>query len=141
MKTMPHVRFAAVLLVSGAAGVAALAQEGTRAPGEPTQARVWIQNRQPFEAVPVAIAPGSPPLRVQVADMPDVRLRPDTVVRSRPVRATWEYRGIPIPSGEDGVARLNAAGAEGWEATGVTTASPTGTIVIMKRPRQEPGEP
>ena len=135
MTTMLHVAFAAALFICGAAGIAALGQEATRAPGEPTQARVWVQNRQPFEALPVATAPGSPPLRVQISDRPTVALVPNTVIGSRPAPATWEYRAITIPTGEDGVSRLNAAGAEGWETTGVALASQTGTIVIMTKPR------
>jgi hypothetical protein len=52
-----------------------------------------------------------------------------------PVRQLWEYRNVTIPSGQDPTALLNAAGADGWEATGVTVGAQGATLVLMKRPQ------
>jgi hypothetical protein len=94
-----------VLLTCGAVMLADSSQDRTQQPGQPTQAKVWIQNRGEAEAVPVNIRNDSsaPPLSVQVM-------------------------GVPT-------AALNAAGADGWDTTGVTLAEQGRTIVVMKRPR------
>src|SRR5215467_4066403 len=61
--------------------------QSTRTPGEPTQARVWIQNHTPNEAVPVTIERfGSTP-SVHVSSVDG-----SVVLPSRAVRQRWEYR-------------------------------------------------
>ena len=50
------------------AGVAAVAAPGQDRPGQPTQARVWIENRGGSQAIPVTLEGDSlnAPLRVHV---------------------------------------------------------------------------
>jgi hypothetical protein len=106
------------------------AQEGTLTPGQPTQARVLIENRERGEAVPVsiqAVASDVAPLRVE--------LGPRTIVDARFVAQQWEYQVLAIPAGSDATAALNAAGTNGWETTGLMLSAPQGAAVVMKRPR------
>lgn len=136
-KTLACVLLACLLLAVGSALGATAAQDRTRQPGQPTQGKVWIQNRGDTEAVPVSIqnmAREASPLRVQVVGTPTVTIGAASG-QARAARQPWEYQGVPIPSGQDPAAILNAAGADGWEATGVTIAAPGATLVIMKRPR------
>lgn len=138
MKTVAYLLLAYVLFASGAATLAALAQDQTQQPGQPTQARVWIQNRGVTEAVPVAIQPLAsdvPPFRVELTGTPTVTIGSSSVVQVREARGSWEYRDINILSGQDVASLLNAAGADGWETTGVALAFQNRTIVVMKRPR------
>ena len=121
-------------LLAGAAGPMTPA-----APGQATQARVWIQNRTIAEAVPVTVHNGADasPLRVQITGTPTVAIQRDVdnVMRTRGARQAWEYRAITVAPGQDPVAALNGAGADGWEATGMTTTARDATIVVMKRPK------
>lgn len=109
---------------AAAAIVAATGQERAQAPGQPTQARVWIQNRGPSERVPVEIT-GTP--RVQIAETP--------TVQARAVQQQWQYQTLTIEPGADPTTRLNAAGQQGWETTGLQLPSAGGTLVVLKRPR------
>jgi hypothetical protein len=52
----------------------------------------------------------------------------------RAARLAWEYQTVALSSAAD-VARLNALGQSGWEATGIV-AQAEGTTVLLKRPRQ-----
>jgi len=120
---------AVVVCVAGVVSAAALvvrAQSTTR-PGEPTLARVWVENRSPNEAIPVVIEATSAPLRVQ--------LEPATVVISNAGRQAWDYRSIPLASGADPARALANAGVEGWEAVGVLQSDGAGVTVLLKRPR------
>jgi len=68
-KMLSCVLLACLLLAAGVAVRATAAQDRTSQPGQPTQGRVWIENRGDMEAVPVTIqnmATEAPPLRVQV---------------------------------------------------------------------------
>ena len=125
-------------IVAAAATINTMAQDRTVFPGQPTQARIVIQNQGPTEAIPVsleAVSADVQPLRVQLAGNSTVVLTPESVVRARPVAQPWEYETIRVPSGQDPAASLNAAGANGWEATGVALPTQGGTLVVMKRPR------
>jgi hypothetical protein len=136
-KTLACVLFACFLLAVGFALRATAAQNLPLQPGQLTQERVWIQNRGEAEAVPVSIenmASEAPPLRVQVMGTPTVTIGAASG-QVRAVRPLWEYRSVTIPSSQDPAALLNAAGADGWEATGVTVGAQGGTIVVMKRPQ------
>lgn len=127
----------ACLLLAGDAAIRATAQDQTLQPGQPTQGKVWIQNRGDTEAVPVSIqtmASEVPPLRVQVIGTPTVTIG-GPGGQTAAIRQLWEYQDVTIPSGQDPAVLLNAAGADGWEATGVTVAAQGGTIVVMKRPQ------
>ena len=53
----------------------------------------------------------------------------------RLIRQAWDYLTIAIPPAEDAARVLSAAGADGWEATGAQLATPTGTTLVLKRPR------
>lgn len=112
-------------------------QQTTVYPGQMTEARVWIQNRAPKEAIPVTIEDASrdlPPLRVRVvnASAPGV----DEPVRSRRVSQPWQYRTVVLPPifpVETGT--LNELGALGWETTGVTFVAADGArTLLLKRP-------
>jgi hypothetical protein len=114
------------------------AQDQTPQPGQPTQARVWIQNQGNTEAVPVSIrnvAADVAPLRVEVTGVPTVTIGSGSVVQARVTRQPWEYENVSIPPGQDAAVLLSAAGADGWEATGVVIPVQAGTLVVMKRPR------
>ena len=131
-RTLACALFACFLLAVGVALRATAAQNVQ--PGQITQQRVWIENRGQAEAVPVSIetmAEEAPPLRVQVIGTPTVMLG----AAIRAVRQPWEYRNVTIPSGQDPAALLNAAGADGWEATGVTVGAGGAALVLMKRPQ------
>jgi hypothetical protein len=91
----------------------------------------------PLEAVPVTIqsvAEDVPPLRVQVVGTPTVTLAAGSE-QAGVVRQQWQYRDVTIPASQGPAGLLNVAGADGWEATGVTVATQAGTVVVMKRPR------
>jgi hypothetical protein len=133
-----HVLIGALLVATGDFVLSAPAQDRTLQPGQPTQGKIWIQNRGAAEAIPVSlqeVASETPPLRVEVTGAPTVSLRSETLVPVRMTRQLWEYREISVPTGKDPVSALNTAGADGWEATGMMIQSSNGTIVIVKRPR------
>jgi len=119
-----------VLTIAAAAcllGGVVVAQDRAQ-PGQPTEQRVWIENRGEAQAVPVAWGPAA-----RVAVNGPVTLDPSTVVGSRAARQVWEYQTLAIPSTLDASA-LKAAGADGWEAVGVLSPAPN-LVVLMKRPR------
>jgi hypothetical protein len=125
---------ACLLILGAAAAVAYSAQDGTLQPGQPTQARVWIQNQGEEEAVPVRIENAARPLRVDLTTIPTVTIAAGTALLTRAARQPWEYRAVRIAAGQNLDNVLNAAGADGWEATGTAITDQSGTIVIMKRP-------
>jgi hypothetical protein len=128
---------ACALLGAGAAMLSAAAQDRTQYPGQPTQGKVWIQNRGNTEAVPVSIqsVASDPPLRVQVTSVPTVTTGPGSVVQARVARQSWEYRSVSITGGLDPVVALNNAGVDGWESTGLMFPSADGTVIVLKRPK------
>ena len=105
-------------------------------PGEPTQARVWVQNRQMDERIPVSLREVGQDVvvRTQVASVPPITLAAGTVVPMRLAPQVWEYRSVLIPTGGDPSAALRAAGTDGWETTGVVLPAPGGSNVLLKRP-------
>ena len=125
---------AAVLLVAGV-GFAASAQDRTAQPGQPTQARVWIENRDQSEAVPVSIIRSNAPVPVQVAGPSVVTTGPESLVTARVARQVWEYREVRVAAGQDLIGALTTAGQDGWEATGIAFQSAGQTMIIVKRPR------
>lgn len=121
-----------------AVGSAILAAPGQIRPGEMTQARVWVENRNRNEAIPVTIeglGDFSKPLRVEVTGTPAVTITPTTVVQARQVRQLWEHRAITLAAGRDVDVALMQAGADGWEAVGLQPAPQNATLVLLKRPR------
>ena len=136
-KTFAYVLSVIVLLTAGAAAMQrALTQDSTQYPGQPTRANVWIQNRGDMEAVPVNIENVSTQsaLRVEVAGVPRVTIDPAGVAQVRASRQAWGYRSVSVPAGQDPVGALNAAGADGWETTGVAISSGGATVILLKRP-------
>jgi hypothetical protein len=136
-RTLVIVGSAGLVLAAAVALGAAAAQDRTAQPGQPTQGKVWIQNRGRAEAVPVLIqdvAGEAPPIRVQLTGTPTVAIgSPSGLVGA--ARQQWEYQGVMIANGQDPVTLLNRVGAEGWEVTGLATAVQGGNLVVMKRPR------
>jgi hypothetical protein len=139
MRTPLTSALAAALVGGGAAMLAAPGHQTTLRPGQMTEARVWVQNRAPQEAIPMSIQDAArdlPPLRVRVvnAQAPGV----DEPVRVALSRQRWTYRTLVLSPGTQvggGGGPLDALGAEGWEATGVTFGAPDGGVaVLLKRP-------
>ena len=108
------------LLTAGSVMLAAPGQDYTIRPGDPTLAKVWIQNT---------------PLSVEVSGTPTVTINPATVVQARLVRQVWEYRVVTVASGQSPMNALAGAGADGWEPTGVQLSTSDGTSLLLKRPR------
>ena len=111
------------------AWAAVLAAPAQEYPGQPTKALVWVQNREPGDAIPVVIQGSAleQPLAVEVAALP--------IVETRTVRQAWEYREVTVPAGQSLVALLTEAGEAGWEATGVQVPSNGASVLLLKRPR------
>lgn len=126
--------FAGAAMAFGIVAVVASAQEWTTQPA-PTQARVWVQNRGQNEAVPVMVAASGAPLPVQVGGTVLVATAPGGAVETKAARQAWAYRGVHVAAGQDPVAALATAGADGWETTGLVFPGAGHTIVVMKRPR------
>ena len=127
-----------IALVGDVAIVASPTQDSTPFPGQPTKARVWIQNQGKAEAVPMTlqgVAPDVAALSVQLAGTPTVRIDTGNVVPVRQVRQRWEYRSLNIGLADDPATALNAAGEDGWEATGLMLTGAAGTNLVLKRPR------
>jgi hypothetical protein len=116
----------AACALAAAARIPASAQSGTAQPGQPTQAKVWVQNRGSGEALPVSIERVASPVAVRLTE----------AAKTTAARQAWEYRRVIVPPGDDPVPPLNAAGADGWEATGVYIPMERGILILMKRPRQ-----
>jgi hypothetical protein len=138
IKMLACVLFASLLLAAGVALRATATQDRTLQPGQPTQGKVWIQNRGDAEAVPVSIqsmAREAPPLRVLEMGTPTVTIGAASVLQARAARQPWEYKDVTIASGQGPAAILNGNGADGWETTGVAVATQGGTVIVMKRPR------
>ena len=137
-KISVYALFSCLAVLGGVATVASLPQDSTKFPGQPTQARVWVQNQGRSEAVPMTlqgVAPDVTPLNVLVSGTPTVRLDAGTVVPVRGIRQRWEYRSLNIGPADDPAVALNAVGDDGWEATGLMFQGRTGTTVVVKRPR------
>jgi hypothetical protein len=129
---------AAVFLCALIAGSRMLAAPGqaTARPGDPTQARVFIENRNSSEAIPVSLENfgDARPLKVDVWGTPTVTVAPNTTVRTAGTRQLWEYRLLTLPAGAEGESALRQAGSDSWEAVGMQQGS-GGVVVLLKRPR------
>ena len=122
---------------AGSAMLAAPGQ-GTARPGEMVPARVWVENRNKNEALPVTIEgldESAKPLRVEVMGVPLISLVPNTVVQARVVRQPWEHRTMTVAAGQDLGVALMQAGNDGWEAVSGQLSPSGGTVVLLKRPR------
>src|SRR5262245_48879957 len=129
---------AAVSLCAVVAGSRMLAAPGqaTARPGDPTQARVFIENRSDSEAIPVTLENfgDARPLKVDVWGTPTVTVAPTTTVRVAATRQLWEYRLLPLPAGAEAESALRQAGNDSWEAVSMQQGA-GGLVALLKRPR------
>ena len=124
------------VVLTAVAILAAPEQVGTDRPGQPTQGKVWIQNRGRSEAVPVVFQDGATgPLAVQVVGSPTVAIAPASIVSARFARQPWEYRTLRIPPGQDAAKLSATAGMDGWEVI-LQIPDQSATVLLLKRPRQ-----
>ena len=125
----------AAAFITGGSAMLAAPDQNTARPGDPTQARVWIENRGKNEAIPVDLRDANleVPLRVQV--MNGDPQRPVAPVAVRSTLQPWEYRAITLKTGDDPVRVLNPEGLVGWETTGIAWPAAGGTTLLLKRPR------
>jgi hypothetical protein len=128
---MPRMMITGAIVVLTVLG-AALVSTAQDRPGIMTQARVWIENRRGDEAIPVhVVADPDTATRVLVVNGVSV----SGTVTARAARQAWEYRSLVVTPGRDVTPALNAAGDDGWEATGTQMTTPEGTALLLKRPR------
>ena len=122
------VMIAGVVVLGAVAGVTALAARGqsTQRPGEPTLARVWVENRAAGDAVPVIVE--------SIATPVTTHLDSTSTVQTVAARQVWQYRSVPLPAAAQGDA-LNGIGMDGWEAVGVLQSNPSSSTILFKRPR------
>jgi hypothetical protein len=125
--------FLIAALTGGLASAAMLAAPGQDRPGQFSQNRVFIENRNRTDAIPVVVQEGS----VQIAGTPTVALTPMTTVFVRPVAQAWAYRTVTVVPGLDPAVALDNAGRDGWETTGLQfpSVSQPGITLLLKRPR------
>jgi hypothetical protein len=136
MRAETIVRMSAFALVVAGTTILAAPQQTTMAPGQMTQARMWVENRGRSEAIPIDLRDVNldAPLKVQVmnGDPSATRLNPVLVTDAR---KTWEYAIVTIGPRDDIAAVMNARGGAGWETTGHSFASGDETRLLLKRPR------
>ena len=130
VNTMQLLLVGTVAAAAGAATLAAPAQDIR--PGVVSQSRVFIENRNLAEAIPVSVQEvrTQRPISVQIDQTVQTRpviVQVDGVVQARQAPQQWDYTSAPQ-------ARLAELGTQGWEAIGVVTAQ-QGVTVLFKRPR------
>lgn len=136
---------ASIALLVGTVILAAPGQ-GTFRPGDPTDAKVWVENRGRGEAIPVIVQDAVPvvvqnvstttPMPVRLAGASPGAPPPPVAVRS--AVQPWEYRTISIPGDVAPQSLTNllmGPGNEGWEPAGVQITSGANTLLVLKRPR------
>lgn len=136
---MKRLRLVTVVLAAGALAASSVLTARQQAPapnvpGMPTLARVLVINDQ-TSALPVVIQPGGDVQPVTIVGTPSVTFEPDSAVWTRTQRQGWEYRTMPVKSGQDPASELNAAGVDGWEAVGVVAGAGGTAQLVLKRPR------
>jgi len=123
-QTMKSAMVFGVILAATGIGLLARGQSTVR-PGDPTQARVWVENRGPNEAIPVVVDALPSPVTVRV----------EGVVHAAPAAQIWSYRTGQLPANGAGELLNNPYGSDGWEAVGVVQSGPNGATILFKRPR------
>jgi len=118
--------FVLVLVCIAGADFLSARGQSTARPGEMTQARVWIENRSPNEAVPVIVENVVTPITAH--------LDTTSTVQTVAARQTWQYRSEQLSPGAS-AAVLDRVGMEGWEAVGLIQSGPMGVTILFKRPR------
>ena len=132
----------AAMVLAGSAMIAA----PQKYPGQPTDARVWIENRTKPDAIAVSLQDAAPDavLHVRVDSAPPAQIA-GSVPNTPPVqvaggferrRQRWEYQTLVVRPGQDIAAELNRAGGDSWEVAGSHTQDANGMLFVMKRPRQ-----
>lgn len=121
-----------VLLASSA--LRARPQWPVNEPGQPTLARMVVINGRD-QAVPVVLQAGGEMQPVTLVGTPTVTIAADNPVQTRTARQGWDYRIVDLSSSQASSDALDTAGAEGWEAVGVTQGSAGAMRVLLKRPR------
>ena len=107
----------------------------TDQPGRPTQARVYILNKDPrTEAIPTTWVQGAEALRVTVSGTPTVGVSGVVLADTRSRQQIWEYQQVLVANADDPSPMLNAAGLQGWELV-VANPRGTGTAYLLKRPK------
>jgi hypothetical protein len=136
MRTMVMSMLAAALV---AGSTMRAAPDQTVRPGEMTEAKVWIQNRRPTEAIPVDLRAANmeAPLRVQVAngDTNPHSVRVTGPIRVQLLKQEWDYDTLVITAGTSAAQALKSPGLAGWETTGVAWTAGEQTTLLLKRPR------
>ena len=134
--TLASLLLGSVLFTGGSVPLAAPAQN-TAYPGQPTQGKVWIQNRGSAEAVPVSLKEiaGDTTMKVLITGTPSVAIASPAVFAARQSRQPWEYHELTIGAGQSRALELTRVGLDGWETTGLQFPSPQGTVIVLKRPR------
>ena len=129
MKQIAWATTCAAMLLAGSAMIAA----PQKYPGQPTDARVWIENRTKTEAIAVSLQDATPDaqLNVRVQSLPPVQIG-GGVERKR---QQWEYKTILVRPGQDIASELNRAGADNWEVAGSHPQNESGMLFVLKRPR------
>ena len=132
--TLASLLLGSVLFTGGSAPLAAPAQSY---PGQPTQGKVWIQNRGSGEAIPISLKEiaSDTTMKVLIAGTPTVAIAAPAVFDARHARQVWQYGDVTIGPGQSPVAELTKVGLDGWETTGLQFSSPQGTVIVLKRPR------
>ena len=127
--------FLVLVCIAGADFLSARGQSTAR-PGEPTQARVWIENRAPNDAVPVIVQNVATPITAHLDTSSTVTAHLDSTstVQTVAARQTWQYRSELLSTGASATV-LDRAGMDGWEAVGVLQTGPMGVTILFKRPR------
>jgi hypothetical protein len=130
VNTMQLLLVGTLAAAAGAATLAAPAQDSR--PGVVSQMRVFIENRNLAEAIPVSVQEvrTQRPILVQIDQTVQARpvtVQVDGVVQARQAAQQWEYTTAPQ-------ARLAELGTQGWEAFGVVTTT-EGVAIALKRPR------
>jgi hypothetical protein len=115
-----------VLVLVSIAGASLLSARGQSRPGEMTQARVWVENRNPNEAVPVVVQNVVTPITAH--------LDTTSTVQTVASRQVWQYRSVQLPAAAAGET-LNPVGMDGWEAVSVLQSNSSGATILFKRPR------
>jgi hypothetical protein len=122
-----------MMLMAGSAAAGVALGGATQEPEPP---RMIVANR-PHQLVPVDAVVSQIRKPVVLDDKTTVALKEGTVVKIAPPE--WEYREVRVPTVPGTytsvLGTLAAAGADGWETTGLMFNTPGATVIVMKRQR------